>query len=137
MAGIGVAMHEGARREFIVVIGIERRGHPRIDHRGSERHIAAVDALCEHHDVRLDPVRAAAEHRAGASEAGHDFVRDHENAVPVADFANQRPEIRRRHNDAARALNRLGNDTIDPKLNFKALANGNQYYWRRRNESAP
>jgi len=113
MASIGVTMHEGARREFIVVVGIERRRHARVDHGSSQRHVAAVDALCEHHDVRLDPVGAATEHGAGASKAGHHLIGDHEHAVPVADLAHQRPEIRRRDDDATGALYRLGNEGCD------------------------
>ena len=75
----------------------------------AERH-AAGDALGQADDVRLDAPVLDGEHLAGAAHAGLHFVGDQQDAVLVAQLAQLAMELRRRHEVAAFALDRLDED---------------------------
>src|SRR5882762_9343872 len=55
---------------------------------GSEREIAGSQSLGHRNQVRDNLPVIDGEPRAGAAESGHDFVRDHQDAVLVAQFAD-------------------------------------------------
>ncbi len=55
----------------------------------------------------------AGEHLAGAAGAGDDFVRDHQDVVPVADLTNARPIFPGRGNYATGAHHRFGDEERD------------------------
>ena len=79
----------------------------------AERDVAAGDALGELHDVRLDAVVLQPEPAAGAAEAGDHFVGDEQHVVARADLADAREVVRGRDDDAAGALDRLGDERGD------------------------
>ena len=56
---------------------------------------------------------------AGASKAGHNLVRNHQNAVLVADFAHALDVAVRRHKDSIRAGNRLQDKSRDRLWSFE------------------
>ena len=107
MPGVGVAVHDGAGE---VAVLLERFLDPPVDHGGAQGDVARGDALGQAHDVGLDPPQAATEHRTAAAEAGDHFVGDQQHAVLVANLADQWPVVGRRHDDPARALDRLGDE---------------------------
>ena len=50
---------------------------------------------------------------ARAAEPGDDLIRDEEDIVAIADFTHARKVVSRRDDDAARALDRLGDERSD------------------------
>src|ERR1700680_489668 len=68
------------------------------------------DAFGGDQDVGDDAVVLDGEHFAGAGEAGLDFVGDGEDVVLVGDFLYLFEIVWRRHNDAAFAHYRLGDE---------------------------
>src|SRR4051812_766967 len=65
----------------------------------AERHVSAVDALGEGHQVGGDVEQVGGEPLAGASESGHDLVQDEDDAVLVADLADTGEVAGRRDHD--------------------------------------
>jgi hypothetical protein len=64
---------------------------------GAERHVSAGDSLAGDDDVRLHAPMIDGEVSAGAPEAGHDFVGDHEESMLPAGFRYGGKVIRRRN----------------------------------------
>ena len=79
---------------------------------GGERH-AAGERLRGGDQVRDDAVVLAREHRAGPAEAGLDLVGDEHDAVLVSELLDRLEVPGRRHDEAALALDRLGDDGGD------------------------
>ncbi len=77
---------------------------PRDDHPDRQ---ARAEALGERRDVGRHAPMLAGEHAAGAADTRLDLVRDHQDAVAVAQRAQPRQEARRRDDVAALALDRL------------------------------
>ena len=76
MRGVGRAMADRhALGHAVGDAGID----PLRQHRGAHRHIARGQALGECHQVGLDALGIAGEHRAGAAEAGDDLVHDEQD----------------------------------------------------------
>ncbi|MCY1217940.1 hypothetical protein D9M72_298710 [compost metagenome] len=107
MSGVGVAVHERAGEVAVVGEGLLDAF---VDHGGAKGDVTGGDALGQAHDVGLHAPQAAAEHLACAAEAGDDFIGDQQHAVLVADLADQRPVVLRRHDHATGALDRLGDE---------------------------
>ena len=82
MAGEGVAGAEGA------VLRADCLPDPGGADGGTKRLVAARKALGDGHDVGLHPVMFQRAPGAAAAGAGHDLVRDHQNAVAGADLAH-------------------------------------------------
>jgi hypothetical protein len=83
------------------------------DDDAAQRQIGAGHALGERHQVGLDAPMTQGEPAAGAAEAGDHLVGDQQHLVPVADLAQAREIGRRRHDHAAGAHDRLGDDGGD------------------------
>ena len=77
---------------------------------GAQRHIARGDALGQAPHVGVHTPEPGAKHLAGAAEAGHHLVGNQQHAMTVAHRADQRPVVLGRHDDAAGALHRLGDE---------------------------
>ena len=76
---------------------------------------AVRDALGHRHDVGLDaPVLDAPHLAAGAAEAGLHLVADEQAAVLADDVDRDLEVLRRRRDEAADALDRLGEEAGDP-----------------------
>ena len=95
-----------------VLAGAQAVGDLRAGDGGAERE-AVGDPLGQHHDVRLDAEVLDGEHLAGAAEAGLHLVGDEEDAVAVEDFLDALEVAGRRHQDAALAHHRLGDEGGD------------------------
>ena len=80
------------------VVGADERRH---------RQQAAAQRLAEDHAVGLHAVVLAREELAGAAHAGLDLVADQQHVALAADARALREIARRRHDDAAFALDRL------------------------------
>ena len=65
-------------------------------------------AFGEGEDIRFDAVAGEREHFAGASEAADHLVGDQQDIVLVADGAHAGEVVVRRHENAADALHRFG-----------------------------
>ena len=74
---------------------------------------AVGDALGHGHDVGLDAVVLDGEQLAGAPEAALDLVGDEEDALLVEDLLDALEVAVRRHDDAALAHHRLGDEGAD------------------------
>lgn len=82
---------------------IDRIGHEDRAH----RRIARGQAFGDRHQVRLDAFAFAREERAGAAEAGDDFIGDEKNIELAAGFAHRFQPALGRHDHTARTLDRL------------------------------
>ena len=82
------------------------------DH-AAERQVPAGDALGEGDHVGDDLPALDAEVVPEAAEAGDDLVGDQQHLVLVADGADALEVAGRRHDDAADALHRLGDERAD------------------------
>src|SRR5262245_60041888 len=63
---------------------------------GTDRLIAASETFPDCDEVGCDAFLCIAEQRANAAHSAHDFVRDEENVVPIADFADSSKVTRHR-----------------------------------------
>ena len=79
----------------------------------AERDVAAGNALGKLHDVGLDAVVLEPEPLARSSEARDHLVRNQQHVMAIADLADAGEVVRRRHDHAARALHRLGDEGGD------------------------
>ena len=111
MAGIGEAVGEAAElaRSAPTSGAIDRLGD---DGRG-DRQIGRRQRLRHGHDVGRDAERLAAEHVAGAAEAADHLVGDEQHVVLAQHLLDLREIARRRHDHAARAHHRLGDEGGD------------------------
>ena len=109
MARVGERVHPAFARRHAV----DHLAHRVGDADAAERDVAAGDALRELHDVRLDAVVLQPEPAAGAAEAGDHFVGDQQHVVARADLADAREVVGGRDDDAAGALDRLGDERGD------------------------
>src|SRR6185436_847974 len=91
----GRAMRTGSPGHYLLARDDRADRHPRAKPFGGEK------------NVRLHIGVLAREHPARASDATLDFVRYEHDAVPVAQRTHRWEELRRRHDVAALALNRL------------------------------
>ena len=107
---------------------------PVADDRG-DRHDAAAEGLAEQVEVRNDTHQVAGEGRSRAAEAGLDLVGDEQHIVSRRDLAHGRQIVRRRHDDAGLALDRLeqhGNRVrVDRSLEGRRVPVGNSAEPRR------
>mmetsp|Transcript_57289 Transcript_57289/g.147343 ORF Transcript_57289/g.147343 Transcript_57289/m.147343 type:complete len:300 (+) Transcript_57289:503-1402(+) len=86
----------------------------RLPHRHhGQGHVSSREALRASHDVRREVVVLEAPELARAPEPDHDLVRNHEDAVPVADGSHPLHVALRRHMDTARANHRFQHDRRD------------------------
>ena len=106
MPGIGEAVGE-------LAAPVEHLDHPVAHHHATHGHVAGGQTLGDWHQIRLQVVVLAAEPFAGAAEAADHLVGDEQNVMPGEDLANARPVAVWRHDDAAGALNRLGDERRD------------------------
>ncbi len=79
----------------------------------AEWDIGRCDSLGGDEDVRPDVPVVDGEPLAGAAPTGHHFVGDHECALAVADFAEAREVLGRRHEDTVGADDGLEDDGGD------------------------
>ena len=107
MRAVGVAVIDRSEHRFRAG---EAFHHPGRDGGGPEGDVARGDALGKAPQISLHAPQPRTEHVAGAPEAGDHLVGDQQHAVAVADFTYPRPVVRRRHDDAAGALDRLGDE---------------------------
>ena len=101
-----MAVKEALHFRVIAEEGVEHRLRGK---RGSERQIAAAQALGARHEIRYDALVFACEHFPRAPEAGHHFVGDEEDAVAVAPRAKLRQHPSRPEAHARRALHQRFN----------------------------
>src|SRR5579862_3881163 len=81
--------------------------------------VAAAESFAERHDVRSDTIGFQGRPRSGATHAGEYFVGDEQHFVPVADFTDSTPVVRRRYRGASRrATDRLGDERRDRVRTF-------------------
>ena len=115
MARIGVAVHQRSGHAGLV----PGAGHAFVDERGTQRHIARIDALGHGHDVGGHAPCARTAHGANAPKTGHDLVADQQDAVLVEQLTQARPVALMRHDHAASALHGFGHqggDVVRPNL---------------------
>ena len=110
MARIGEAVAEGAD---LAALGDQRLVHVLRDHHAGDRQIGRRQRLGDRDRVRLVAERRAAEHRAEPAEAADHLVVDHEHVVLGAHRHDLREIGLRRHDHAARAHHRLGDEGRD------------------------
>jgi hypothetical protein len=80
------------------------------EHGRAHRHVARGQALGQRHQVGLHAFGIAGEHRPSAAEAGDDLVDDEQDAELARRIAHRHQPAGRRHDDAARALDRLAEE---------------------------
>ena len=83
------------------------------NHHAADRQIAGRERLGHRHEVGPGTEVLAAEPLTGATETADDLVRDQQDAVPVADALDLGPVTFWWHDDATRALHRLGDECRD------------------------
>jgi hypothetical protein len=92
-------------------------GEPLVDFVGHQhrahRRVAGGEPLRDGHQVRLTGFGFAREQRAGAAEARDHLVGDEQDAEAPARVAHRLQPARRRHDHAARALDRLAEERGD------------------------
>ena len=110
MAGISHTMRERtvalAALDQPVIDGLGDQG-------GRDRHVGARERLGHGHDVGGDAVGVATEHVAGAPETGDDLVGHHQDVMLFQHRLDLCEVAGRRHDDAAGALHRLGEEGGD------------------------
>ena len=104
MAAVGEPMREHALHRPQHVVDATRQ------HDARQRQVAAGDTLREDHQVGLDVPVLQAEPPPGTPESGDHLVGYQQQAVLVADLAEQRKVVNRRHDHTAGALHRLRHD---------------------------
>ena len=109
MAGVGIGVHPPLTG---------RRGHDDLanlvrDLDAAQGLIAAGDTLGKGHDIRFHPPAVEGKPFTRAAKAGDHFVGDEEYFVLVTDGADGGEVVVRRDDDAARALDRLGDECAD------------------------
>ena len=107
MAGVREAVVE------VAAVGEARSATRSRHHHAADRQIARRHTLCHHEQVGFEIVVFRREPAAGAAEAGDHFVDDEQDSVFFADAPHFGPIARRRHDDAARALNRFADERSD------------------------
>src|SRR5580704_6142103 len=95
-----------------VIAGLEGGGDFRTGGERAQRK-SVSDALGGDQNVGIDAEMLVGKHLPGASKAGLDFVGDEQNAVLIEDLLDLFEVIRWRHDDAAFAHHRLGNEGGD------------------------
>ena len=92
----------------------------RAAHAGGERE-GARERLADAHKIRHDAEMIAREELSGAVEARVNLVGDEQDLVRVAQRAEHREKIPRRHHASAAALHRLDEDRADLPLRDRLL----------------
>lgn len=82
---------------------VEAVGHRVAHNHAAGGHVTGVAALGEGDDVRRVVVVVECEPEAGAAEAGHDLVGDHQDAVLLGDLAHALEVVLGRNDDACGA----------------------------------
>ena len=102
-------------RESMVEVAARRehRGDAVRDHHTADRQIAGRHALGHHEQIRLETVVLRRKPVSCAAEPGDHLVDDEQDSVLRADATNFRPVARRRHDDAARTLDRFADERRD------------------------
>ena len=92
---------------------VEGRRDLGVDRNPTEWHVPRVDTLRERDQVRDHVPDVHGEPLAATAEASHDLVRDHDDAMCVAQCTYSRQVAVRRHQDAVRADDGLQHDRCD------------------------
>jgi len=97
-----------------VIAGGERAGHAIGEQRRADGQPAA-QSLCQGHHVRLHPKMLVRPELASAPHPALNLVEDQQRAVPVAQRAQRRQELRRGGVNTPLALHRLDKDGAGPR----------------------
>ena len=107
VAAVGMAVHEGFP---FVIIGVEGVINFVGRNRDRHGHIAAGQSFRNAQDIGTYAGMVKRKHLPGSAESGRDFVGDQEDAVPVAERAQLRQELRRIDAHAGAALQQRFDD---------------------------
>ena len=84
--------------------------HCRRRQNATHRHCRVGHAFGAGHKVRLNPKRFKRKRRAHATETGNNLIKNHQNAVRIADFTQAFQIANRRWEHPASARNRFNNN---------------------------